>query len=120
MKKSESPLPVHVAKCFTLDKEDEGESSILVRNSSCLVGLHPDECTEDILDAALQHQKSVAIVPCCVFPTFFPTRRLRCGKAARTYDEFLRYLLEKDDRLSRETLPFEGKNQVIYCREEMA
>jgi len=118
MKKNESPIPVHIAKCFVLDKEKEGENSMWVCNSSCLVGLHPDECTEDILDAALHYKKSFAIVPCCVFPTFFPTRRLRCGKVVRTYDEFLLYLLEKDDRLNREALPFEGKNQVIYYHEE--
>jgi len=30
-----------------------------------LLGLHPDQCTEDILDVALEHNLSVAIVPCC-------------------------------------------------------
>jgi len=30
-----------------------------------LLGLHPDQCTEDILDVALEHNISVAIVPCC-------------------------------------------------------
>jgi len=30
-----------------------------------LLGLHPDQCTEEILDVALEHNLSVAIVPCC-------------------------------------------------------
>ena len=30
-----------------------------------LLGLHPDQCTESILDVALEYNLSVAIVPCC-------------------------------------------------------
>ena len=30
-----------------------------------LLGLHSDQCTEEILDVALEHNLSVAIVPCC-------------------------------------------------------
>jgi len=30
-----------------------------------ILGLHPDKCTEEILDVALEHNLSVAIVPCC-------------------------------------------------------
>ena len=104
----------------------------MVQLSSCLVGLHPDECTEDILDAALKHKKSVAIVPCCVFPSLFPKRKFLCShvdscnssnntcyKPVKTYNDFLCYLMEKDDRLCRETLPFEGRNQVIYlCQQQ--
>ena len=38
-----------------------------------LLGLHPDQCTEDILDIALEHNLSVAIVPCCgKFYPFIP------------------------------------------------
>ena len=32
----------------------------------------------------------------------------------RNYEDFLQYLLAKDDRLKMVTLPFEGKNKVIY------
>jgi hypothetical protein len=87
-----------------------------VKQASILVGRYPDECTEDILDTALLYGKPVAIVPCCVFPQMFPDRYLagRPHIPVTTYEEFLRYLLEKDDRLQRATLPFEGRNQVIY------
>ena len=33
-----------------------------------LVGLHPDEATEAIVDCALANRKPFAVVPCCVFP----------------------------------------------------
>lgn len=49
--------------------------------SSCslVVGLHPDQATDGILEFALAHGKPFAIVPCCVFPTLFTQRRLRGG-----------------------------------------
>ncbi|KXZ53943.1 hypothetical protein GPECTOR_6g861 [Gonium pectorale] len=49
----------------------------LLRNCSLVVGLHPDQATEAILDFALQGGKPFALLPCCVFPRLFPGRRLR-------------------------------------------
>lgn len=92
----------------------DDESDALVRQYTCLVGFHPDEATEDILDMALKHNKMVAIVPCCVFPSFFPGRKLRNGKYVNSYEDFVEYLLQKDCRLRLTTLPFEGKNKVVY------
>lgn len=120
--KANGQLPIHVAKAFDSDKFVGGdESRSLVLGANCLIGLHPDECTEDILDVALRFEKSVAIVPCCVFPTrIFPMRQLRSsGKPVRSYDEFLQYLLEKDERLRMEALDFEGRNHVIYLKQQL-
>ena len=119
IRKVGAPHPNFVATAFNqttfLEREESGIcGEDLLANSSVCVGLHPDECTEDILDLALKHNRRVAIVPCCVFPGFFPLRTLRCGTAVRTYDQFLEYLLSKDERLQIESLPFEGKNKVIY------
>jgi hypothetical protein len=33
-----------------------------------VVGMHPDQATEAILQFALECRKPFAIVPCCVFP----------------------------------------------------
>jgi hypothetical protein len=88
----------------------------IVKASSCLVGLHPDEPTEDIVDLALRYNKSFAVVPCCVFSSFNPHRFLKSGDFAQTYEQFLDYLLEKDGRIQRATLSFEGKNQVIFLQ----
>jgi hypothetical protein len=109
--------PLHVARPFGDALLKIPEYDTLVKQASILVGLHPDECTEDILDTALLYGKAVAIVPCCVFPQMFPDRYLagRPHIPVTTYEEFLQYLLEKDERLQRATLPFEGRNQVIYC-----
>jgi hypothetical protein len=48
----------------------------LLSECSVLVGMHPDEATEAIVDAALKYGKPFAILPCCVFPKLFPHRRL--------------------------------------------
>lgn len=96
-------------------EQDQATEELLANNAyTCLVGFHPDECTEDILDMALRHNKVFAIVPCCVFPSFFPLRKLENGTMVQSYQHFIEYLLQKDSRLQRATLPFEGKNQVIY------
>ena len=107
----QSEIPTFVAARFEKDKVTD---TLVAENYSCLVGFHPDEVTEDIVDMALRHGKLFAVVPCCVFPSFFPMRKLDNGKMVNSYDEFLDYLLQKDPRLRRASLPFEGKNQVIY------
>eukprot|EP00977_Amphora_coffeiformis_P003618 scaffold703_cov168-Amphora_coffeaeformis.AAC.21 len=103
-------MPCFVAAHFERDQATDE----IVQNYDCLVGFHPDECTESIVDMALKHDKVFAIVPCCVFPSLSPLRQLGDGKQVQSYDEFLTFLMEKDTRLKRTTLPIEGKNQVIY------
>ena len=44
---------------------------------SVVVGMHPDEATEAIVDFARVRGKPFAVVPCCVFPAMFPDRRVR-------------------------------------------
>lgn len=115
IRKANAPHPILLSREFNQTTFlEEVEQENLIRESSMLVGLHPDEPTEDILDMALQYGKEVAIVPCCVFPCFFPLRRLSDGRFVRTYEEFLEYLLSKDDRLQKQSLPFDGRNTVIY------
>ena len=46
------------------------------RMCDVVVGMHPDQATEPILDFALKHKKPFAIVPCCVFPRENPHRRV--------------------------------------------
>ena len=53
---------------------DEAGHAIL-SSCSALVGLHPDQATDGIVDAAVRFGKPFAVVPCCVFPSLFPQRR---------------------------------------------
>ena len=75
----------------------------VVRHCLALVGMHPDEATEAIVDAALALQRPFAVLPCCVLPQLFPDRRLRlrsrsrpCGAQrwvrVKKYGAFLQYL----------------------------
>ena len=79
-----------------------------------VVGLHPDEATEPLLDAALHLGLSLAVIPCCVFSAEFPDRRLRSGETPSSYEDFCDYLTEKSDDLNSDILPFIGRNKVIY------
>ncbi|KAG1678732.1 hypothetical protein FOA52_012771 [Chlamydomonas sp. UWO 241] len=49
----------------------------LLADCSLVVGLHPDQATEPLLQFALECRKPFALVPCCVFPSLFAHRRLK-------------------------------------------
>jgi hypothetical protein len=70
----------------------------LVQRSSLLCGMHPDEATEAIVDAALLYGRPFAVVPCCVFPTLFPGRTLDDGTPVVHTQQFALYLANKDTR----------------------
>ncbi|RLN48484.1 hypothetical protein BBJ28_00006773 [Nothophytophthora sp. Chile5] len=86
----------------------------LFTDCSLLVGMHPDEATEAIVDAALTLSKPFAIVPCCVMSRMFPDRQCRDGTPVDTYETLVMYLLEKDPRIRSAFLSFAGRNQVLY------
>ena len=69
-----------------------------------------------IVDFALAAGKLFAVVPCCVYAHKFPARRdARSGRRVTTYDGLVAYLASKaPGRIGVSTLPFEGKNKVVY------
>lgn len=104
-------------------REDLAELQAAVQNATLIVGLHADGATEAIVDAALKYHKPFVVVPCCVFPNFFPMRRLCIDEKdgnppkmipVRTHEQFCKYLLQKDPRFVMEELPFEGRNIAIW------
>lgn len=92
----------------------------LLREASIIVGMHPDQATEAIVDLALRSAKPFAVVPCCVFSADSPNRRLEDGRTVVNYTQFVRYLLEKGRKAGRvveaQTLPFDGKNVVLFAK----
>jgi len=48
----------------------------LFRDCSIIIGMHPDSATDFIIKVAARLGKPWAIVPCCVFPTANPHRKL--------------------------------------------
>lgn len=59
------------------DANPEVDLANVCRNSSLIVGMHPDQATEAIVRAAVMMRKPFAVVPCCVFAREFPERSLR-------------------------------------------
>ena len=107
----------------------------LLGSCSLVLGMHPDQATEPILQYSMATGKPFAIVPCCVFPRLFPTRRFVDedgeSKSVVGYAELVEYLLQKAgagggggegvEQLHRgngvprkATLGFEGANQVVF------
>lgn len=85
---------------------------------SCVVGLHPDQATEAILEYAVQRDAPFALMPCCVFPRLFPHRRLQQEDGSQavpvtSYEELVEYL-QQQGRAERQVLDFEGANTVVY------
>ncbi|POM58783.1 Zinc finger-containing protein [Phytophthora palmivora] len=97
-----------------LDQETMKLHTELFSDCSVLVGMHPDEATEAIVDAALALGKPFAIVPCCVMSRVFPDRQCQDGTLVDTYEKFVKYLLEKHPSVQNAFLPFAGRNQVLY------
>ena len=147
----------------------------LVEECGVLVGLHPDQATGAIVEAAIHHRRPFAVVPCCVFAREFPFRRIpvrlssaataqastasaaaaaaaaadgatvatvaavvaaaasAAGTAAEagakaggemdyaaveTVNDLVSWLLAKHPRMRTAMLNFEGRNKVVYMREE--
>lgn len=91
------------------------EALRLLTGCSMVLGMHPDQAAGPIIDLALALDKPFALVPCCVFASQFPRRRLADGRPVRSYEELVRWLVEKDPATIRVAqLPFEGRNVVVY------
>eukprot|EP00884_Botryococcus_braunii_P010341 jgi/Botrbrau1/19308/Bobra.0073s0047.1 len=72
----EGQLPEHLEAEFGMQLWESRHGEAL-RRCSIVVGLHPDQATDPILEFALAFGKPFAIIPCCVFARQFPHRRLR-------------------------------------------
>ena len=58
----------------------QGPGYVDAETDPCLL-----QATDAIVDNALQAGKPFAVVPCCVFPRLFSSRRLRNGQPVRSY-----------------------------------
>jgi 16S rRNA G966 N2-methylase RsmD len=98
---------------FNIGDVDE-ELLQLLRSSALLIGMHSDQVTESIVDAALALNLSFAVVPCCVFPHLFPHRKKPDGSTVTSTQGFIEYLQEKHPSITKCYLPFNGQNVVLY------
>jgi len=112
---SQSPNPRPISQISSVfDLSTQIQHHKLFENAVAFFGMHPDEATEAIVDYALFHNKSFAVVPCCVFSCNFPERHTQKGVPVILIHDFINYLLEKDPQIKTEYLNFQGRNQVVY------
>ena len=87
------------------------------QTSSVVVGMHPDEATEAIVDLALAHRKPFAVVPCCVFwrTNLGRTDPNGEGGTVKSWEQFCDYLASKSEAIERARLPMRGRNEVLFA-----
>ena len=99
------------------------QSNLSIWNQAdVIIGLHPDEATDDIIEMSMKYFKPFICVPCCVFPNKFPNRKLKSsGKTVRQHDELIEYIMEKAREVnllkhtsnSNKTMVYVVKEQTI-------
>ncbi len=94
----------------------DSEAYYILRHSSLLVGLHPDQATEYIIDFALENRKKFAVIPCCVCSKDFQNRvDKETGNAIKKYEAFIQYLCKKDSTIKQCQIGgLSGRNIVLY------
>ena len=102
----------------TFGTEDQGEIDML-KDCTMLVGMHPDGATDAIIKVATREQKPWAVVPCCVFPTQFPHRRLpgKPNSPVKSYEDYCEYIrngIAPSGCVQETVLGFEGRNRCFY------
>jgi hypothetical protein len=99
---------------------ESAENEKLITEASLLVGMHPDEATDVIIDIGLKYNKPFAVVPCCVFSQKFPNRRKPHDPLAPvvSYEDLIAYLRAKNKQIQTDFLSFDGKNLVLYYQPE--
>lgn len=85
----------------------------LLENSSIIIGLHPDQATEYIIDYCLKYKKPFAVIPCCVF---FKSKLFKHRKHIKTYQKFIQFLINKNKQIKQKQLGFPGRNICLYYK----
>lgn len=113
-----SPDPSQIDNAVgATDITDLDKARSIIQDCSVVVGIHPDQAAEPIINFAQKTRRPFAMVPCCVYPMEFPRRKLPDGTWVRKYEQLIQYLQFRDpEHIHVATLPFEGRNQVVYCK----
>lgn len=86
----------------------------MLRDCSCVLGMHPDQAACPIVEFAVRAGKPFAVVPCCVYGAQI-NRRMSNGQRVKTYADLLDYLESLAPDIRRIQLPhLEGKNVCLY------
>ena len=113
----------HIKRSFDASGMHDASFAATLRNCSAIVGMHPDQATGAVVDAALALRKPFAVVPCCVFPESHPERVSRVtGERVRTTAELVDHLRARagsnpdgSDVARVAELPCDGANVAVFC-----
>ena len=98
-----------------LESDAERQLQLLLGECSVIVGMHPDQATHPMVDAAIRGGKQWAVVPCCVFGIENQERLCPAtGRPCENYGELVQYLKARTPTARTTFLKFGGRNQVIY------
>lgn len=112
-KDAEEASPVEAEQEWSLEEVVE-----LLSNCSCIVGMHPDQATEGIVDFALHLRKPFAVVPCCVYSKTYPWKKTPDQRLVSNHADLVSHLSSKHPGIRAHNLPFEGQNTVLYWNPE--
>lgn len=93
---------------------DALEVAALLTECSTIVGLHADQPTGHIVEYAVASGKAFVVVPCCVYPSAFPHRKLSNGAPVKTRAQLIEYLTSLRPGIRTKVLDFEGQNVAVY------
>jgi hypothetical protein len=110
-----APPPPQRAELFSTAWLADRERAACLAACTAIVGLHPDQATDAIVDVALALRKPFALLPCCVYAQQHPHRRRPSdGEPVRSHADLLSYLAAKDTAIQQATLGFYGRNVVLF------
>lgn len=98
-------LPLR-AEYFSLEK---------AKPYGCLVAMHPDAATEEVICGAARYQCKMFIVPCCAISS--RTEHWTSNQWKAWIDHLLRLCHKHALRVERTTLPMTGRNQLLWTPE---
>lgn len=110
----ENLIPVSKNEPGNSNSWDFMKLKYLLENCSCVVGMHPDQAAEGIVDFAIKMKKPFALIPCCVYSKQFPRRFTSKGERVTNHRDLIDHLCSKHEGIKIELLPIEGKNTILY------
>jgi hypothetical protein len=94
----------HIAELFHESQFFLDHPSLLPK-ITLVIGYHPDQATEHILNSALMNNTSFCVLPCCVFPL---------DGVSMSFADWVDYLHSKDPAIERTRLNARGRNVILY------
>jgi hypothetical protein len=105
--------PGYVQARFDAAFVADAANAALLEGCGLVIGFHPDQATDGVIDFAVASGKAVVLVPCCVFAREFPERRRENGGDVTSFEDLVEYCTERLRGSRTEFLPYNGRNLAL-------